>query len=268
MPGRTQPFNLRPKTKHDPLPQEALDHFWHPNRPGVEQAPADVRKMLAEIHPKLRCVRPPAGAPMHHGYHPWIVWFEYPETTHPLCPGWKLVLVWRNPDTMEPLPLDGRLYGNLYMIHPKMFRSAVAYFDTCVAQLAREDKARKEFSRNRSYDMTKELEDSRKIKNIGHGSKFAMHHDGTNIAGRGDIDWATATMYDRLPPEIRRRAEEQEGKRTRGQVSNSRASGTIESTREWQADMARQMDMLRLMHDRRQLVTIRRSRASVGYTGR
>jgi hypothetical protein len=263
------PLKSRPYWGQQPQRKPALDrgamlHFWHPDRPGVEAAPDSVRLALTKIHPKLRCVRPPAGAPIHTGYHPWIVWFENPTITQALSPNWLLVFVWDNPDTHEPLPLDNRLYANCYMRDPRMFKNGLDYFDGCVRTMTREQDRAKATTNDETYQRQKGLRDYQKIKNIGMGNKFALHHDGTNIASRGETDWRTQTLYERLPDEVRQMAEK-EGKNTRRRVgvlpgfdaAHARAS------EEWR----QALDTIKLLKERREKVNARFSRVQVGYTG-
>ena len=86
------------------LPEAALDHYWYPEREGVEHAPEAFQRELALISPDVRVVRPPAGAPTYYK-RAWLVWYRNGRVTHPLSPGWNLLRDWRDMHG-EPLP-DG-----------------------------------------------------------------------------------------------------------------------------------------------------------------
>lgn len=262
-PSRTRSFGS-PVIRKPALDPGALHHYWHPDRPGVEPAPSHVAKTLATIHPKLRLVRPPSGAPIHTGYHPWVLWFQNQEQRYSLCPGWSLVFIWEDPDSHQPMPLDNRLYANCFMRDPRQFRNGIDYFKGCVDTLAHEDKVKKAGFKQNSFDRQKGLRDYQKIKNIGMGNKFALHHDGSNLASRGETDWRTQTLYERLPDEVRQSAEK-EGKNTRKRVTVATGANAQE-IRDRNHD-AVQLESLKLLRDRREKVGRLLTRSSVGYTG-
>lgn len=261
---KSRPFWGQEPKRLPALDQAALPHFWHPDRPGVEQAPRAVSEVLTGIHPRLRCVRPPAGAPIHTSYHPWLVWFQEPRVTHALCPGWLLVFLWENPDTHEPLPLDNRLYANCYMRDPRQFSGGLGYFETCVTAMQRVEEKNKATFKDNSYQRQNGLRQYQKIKNIGMGNKFALHHDGTNIASRGETNWRTDTLYQRLPDEVRRMAEK-EGKNTRRRVGVSNVFDSVHARAA--SEFQEQIEMLKMLRDRRERVNAHFSKRSVGYTG-
>lgn len=260
-PSRTPSFGVQRQRKAA-LPAAALHHYWYPDRPGAEPAPSAVAKALLQIHPSLRLVKPPASAPIHTGFHPWIVWFRNPEVRHPLCPGWQLVMIWEHPDTHEPLPLDNRLYANCYMRDPRRFENGKAYFNGCVDAMVHDDDVKKRDNDQLTHDMGMDIARSRQIKNIGHGSKFALHHDGTNIPTKSELNWRTETLYDRLPPKVRADAEK-EGHNTRRRVSNSTDAGTRGEHRAFQKEAQTQLEILKLLKDRRERVRVLASRRSV-----
>jgi hypothetical protein len=263
LPQRIRPFGVEPK-REKPLDQAAMKHYWNPDRYGVEQAPAHVRKEIAKIHPDLRVVKPAAGAPM--DVKPWIVWFRNPDVKHPLCPGWSLVFVWEFFDTKEPKPLDNRLYANIYAVDGRRFGNALKYFNGCVDSVLHERKKAKAQSQELTQKMSADVEEYRKIKNIGKGNKFALHHDGTLIPSQGEFLWRQQTLYDRLPDKVRRDDEERHGKNTRKRVSNSRAAGEIGANAAADRDFRLQLDTLKFLRDRRERVGRRLSRSSVGFT--
>ena len=241
-----------------------MPHYWHPDRVGVQPAPEAVRREIAAIHPDLRVVKPPAGAPM--DCKPWIVWYRNPDVKHPLCPGWSLVFVWEFADTKTPKPLDNRLYANIYAVDGRRFGSALKYFNGCVDEISRDRQKAKAQSQALTQSMSNDVEQYRKIKNIGMGNKFALHHDGTLIPSKGEFAWRQETLYDRLPGKVRRDAEERDGKNTRNRASNSRAAGSAAAHAEYNRDVQRQLDTLKFLKDRRELVGRRLSRTSVGFS--
>jgi len=185
-----------------PLDPGALIHFWHPDREGAEQAPAEFRRELALVHEDLAIVRPPPGAPLPTP-RKWLVWYRKPTIRHPLCPGWLLLFVWP-PDPYDPIPLDNRIFANLYMIDARRFGNGGQYFDRIVAGLER-DKARKD-ARDKQYrqDRVRDYWESTKIKNIGAGNKFALHHDGTIVPSRGERAWTAERAAAMLPESVTR----------------------------------------------------------------
>lgn len=203
-PGKIGRVTKPISTYRKPLDPGALYHFWHPDREGVEAAPADVQQRLLEIggtdfygKPKLMCVKPPAGAPIR--CRCWLVFYRKPEITYWLSPGWLLVLAWH--DRREPIPrplaIDDRLYANLYLqsvkggreIYGRDFDNARKYYDHVVMVMER-DKARYERERQQYQDdRSHDYWDATKIRNIGHGSKFALHHDGTVFPSRNEANW-------------------------------------------------------------------------------
>lgn len=209
---------VRPK----PLDPGALFHYWHPDREGVEQAPADFATKLAAISPEVRCVRPPAGAPIRSRC--WLVWYRKAEVRHPMSPGWLLVLAWHAPDG-SPLPLDNRVLANLHLqslqggreIFGRDFRSAAEYFSHIESVMARDQAAREKVHTDDLADRTHDYAQFRKIKNIGHGSKFALHHDGTLYPSRGEANWVRERQDDMLPAAVMKQHREE----TR-QVSSAR----------------------------------------------
>lgn len=194
-----------------PLPAEALAHFWYPEREGVEQAPERIRKQLAKIHPDLAMVRPPANAPT--PSHAWICWFRKAEVTYWLSPGWFLFFIWQERNetydmdgdgvktAFKPLSLDDpRLIANIYRFSVfGEFKSAEAHFKNIQSQLIAEKQAQQQADKKRRDDIGHDFFNYRKIKNIGHGSKFATHHDGTIVPSRGQ-DNRTADRGSRDDP--------------------------------------------------------------------
>lgn len=203
-PGKVGRVTKPISTYRKALDPGALYHFWHPDREGVEVASEDVCARLLEIggvddqgRPKLACVKPPTGAPIR--CRCWLVFYRKPEITYWLSPGWLLVLAWHNRREPIPTPLaiDDRLYANLYLqslkggreIYGHDFDTARKYYDHIIMVMER-DKARYERERQQYQDdRGHDYWDATKIKNIGHGSKFALHHDGTVFPSRNEQNW-------------------------------------------------------------------------------
>jgi hypothetical protein len=197
----TSPIAPRPKA----LPPAALDHYWHPERDGVEQAPEDFRRSLAEVSDKLAVVRPPAGAPLTKP-RAWLVWYKKPAVKHPLCPGWSLMFDWRYKD--QPLPLDNRVIANVWMMSVRAkgadgreLGSSIKYFEKIVSDLAKQKAAKEKHHRDDRRDRQGAMQDFYKIKNIGRGNKFALHHDSVH-ASKGEQLWRKQTARSRMPSEV------------------------------------------------------------------
>lgn len=182
-----------------PLDAAVLYHYWHPDRDGVEPCPKDFATRLAEMHRDLAICRPPGQAPC--VSRPWLVWYRKPSITHWLSPGWLLLFAWQT-QTLEPLPLDNRVFANLYTISATAFGSASAYFESVVNTL-REDKARiKAKDKDNTDAQKREFMQSRKIKNIGRGNKFALHHDGGIVPSKGEANWSRERERHQMPEKL------------------------------------------------------------------
>ncbi len=207
VPGRVPFAKYRPETPK-PLDPGALYHYWHPERDGVEACPTDFARELAHIHADLRICRPPMGAPC--VSHPWLVWMRQPRIQHHLSPGWQLLFAWQErtePEgkiVLRPLPLDGRIFANLYRISVMHFGSARAYFDSIVKEIAAGKARVAKADHAYRHDRIKDFFQSTKIKNIGKGNKFALHHDGTVVPGRGEQNWLADQGTRNMPGEVAR----------------------------------------------------------------
>lgn len=207
MPRRIPFANFIPETPK-PLDREALPHYWHPDRMGVEHAPGHFRNELLRIHPDLACCRPPANAPT--PSHAWLVWYKKPAIRHELSPGWLLLFVWQereeigngHPDRLTPLPLDNRVFANLYRISAGAWGGAMGYFKG-VVQTLEADRARKDEANDAwKDDHAKDYRDFMKIKSSGRGNKAALHHSGTIVPSRGELLWRQEIHDRMLPSEV------------------------------------------------------------------
>lgn len=204
LPGRGQAMTA-PVAKIAPLPAEAMYHFWYPGREGVERCPADFATELTAFHPDLTIVRPPMRAPT--PTHPWLVWYRKPSVTYWLSPGWVLLFAWQLRDG-TPLPLDNRIFANLYRISAMTFGNGVKYFDSIVATLKAEKAAREQADENYRHDRSADYFEYTKIKSSGKGNKFALHHDGTIVPGRGERNWLADRGDRAMPGEVAAEAQQ------------------------------------------------------------
>ena len=202
-----QPFRLphrgqamtAPIAAPKPLPAEALYHYWYPGREGVERCPTAFARALADVHLDLAIVKPPPQAPT--PTRPWLVWYRKPAVTYWLSPGWLLLFAWQTREG-EPLPLDPRVFANLYRISAREFGSGVKYFDHVVATMAAEKAARREADTAYRHDRSDDYFEYTKIKSTGRGNKFALHHDGTILPGRGEANWLADRDLASMPGEV------------------------------------------------------------------
>ena len=63
------------------------------------------------------------------------------------------------------------------------------YFERIVAEMERDKAIAVKDSKADASARRRELFRSRQITNIGRGNKFALHHDGTIVPSRGELDW-------------------------------------------------------------------------------
>lgn len=202
MPGRTRPFSEQAIKPYKAAPQAILMHYWHPDRMGVETAPPETQTRLADIHADLAIVRPPARAPVR--VHCWLVWYRKPTITHPLSPGWLLLFPWMD-ETGTPLPLDDdRVYYNIYTRSAMSFGNAKKYFAHIVEDMRKTTAAKEDLHHDDLQQRRKAFWDFTKISTAGRGNKFALHHDGTLLPGRGERNWLNELSYQRMPEESRR----------------------------------------------------------------
>ena len=210
-PSRPQKsFSVEPKRPGKIPGAEIVPFYWHPDRLGIEHAPAEFAQHLP---PGIVVTRPPANAPVPHA---WMVWLKSPRVTYRLCPGWLLLFTWMDPNTDEPVPLDARLYANLFLISRGRWGSGKKYFEHCAAQLEREKASKEKHHENDRKDRQREFIKSRRISTAGSGSRFAKHHDGTVVPSRSALNWHLETRHRTLPSEqAREEAEQRELQRDR-----------------------------------------------------
>lgn len=142
-------------------------HFFHPGRVDALHAPEYIMREVKEIDPRLDVI-----------WHPvkqrWGCWCVNRDITFPMCAGWQLVFPWEV--NGEFMPLDNRFLAMIYARSPRVWGSALKYWqrieDEVIGDRKRADKQRA----NDTNDMAADYWDYRQIKNIGRGSKFAESH--------------------------------------------------------------------------------------------
>lgn len=176
----------------------ALDHFWHPDREGVERCPDDFQRELSLMTDRVAICRPPAGAPLVQP-RAWLIWMRKPSVTHPMSPGWLLLIDWRLKGV--PMPLDMRVFSYLYSVSVTQHGSAKAYFDKCVAEMDRDKASKDKLHRDDMHDRTRDYFDYTKVKSIGKGNKYALH-DATSVPSQGTRNWLAENRKRMMPSEM------------------------------------------------------------------
>lgn len=183
----TSPFVLPVRPARPPAPLETLDHFWHPQRFGVRLAPDSFRRLLHETFPTIEVTWQPLSGR-------WLVWQREPTMQHPLCRGWSLKFVWERPSDQSYKPLDERLLAAIYSrSYLKQFphaRNPVrAYYQRVASEIERDRAAQRQKTDDETQAIRRDFLQYRRIKNIGRGSKFALHHDGSVVPSSGERAW-------------------------------------------------------------------------------
>ena len=207
------------RVEADPGP-EIEQVYWYPQRFGVEMAPERIQTLLREIHPGLSACRPPINAPVPRRN--WLIWCqEVVARDNSFSPGWYLVFAWEHPRTGGYLPLEPFEWigYNLYLRMRTKNGGGAIYFDRIQAEKRRVTQGREARHTNDRRDRQREMLASRKISNIGSGSKFALHHDGTIVPSRGEANWLRETAMSRMPQAVRDRiAAERDDLRRKGVI--------------------------------------------------
>lgn len=169
--------------RNGPLALAETPHYWYPQRFGVEFAPRDFRARLKrEFGPDIEVTWWKTGQR-------WLIWQRDPSIQYHGCPGWSMKMVWKGWNDRF-LPLDERVFANLFARQLWRYPGAgKGYFARIESELEREQATRVKDSKADVNAKARELADDRKIKNIGHGNKFALHHDGTMVPSRGELNW-------------------------------------------------------------------------------
>ena len=188
----------------DPGP-EAEFVYWHPDRLGVERAPAGTLTKLLAIHPTLSACRPPGKAPVQRSR--WLIWARDQKASNPFCPGWYLVFVWEVTKTHEALPLEpfGHLEDCIYAVMAIKVGGQQAYFKKMFAEREAAKQAREATYQDGRQAKQRDFMASRRISSAGRGNRFALHHDGTIVPSRGELAWLQETAAARMPREVQER---------------------------------------------------------------
>ena len=161
---------------------EIMPQWWHPQRFGVRFAPDGFREDLRPVDPDLDCTWTPVDER-------WLVFQRDPTVTHALCNGWSLKLVCE--DALgQYLPLDAWILANL--CSRQLWRidgCGRGYIDRVLAEIERAKEIKVKDTKNEAFARRREIIRSRRITNIGKGNKFALHHDGTIVPSRGEMNW-------------------------------------------------------------------------------
>lgn len=181
-----------PTEQNESLDVACLPNYWHPQRFGVQYAPDDFREQLRRIDPNLDCTWTPID-------HRWLIWQRDPTIQAPICAGWSLKMIWQGRNKRF-LPLDERVFANLYARQLWRYEGAgKGYFARIMAEMERDQAVSVKDSKADASARRRELYRSRQITNIGKGNKFALHHDGTIIPSRGELNWQREIWKSRRP---------------------------------------------------------------------
>lgn len=130
---QSTPFRA-PISKPRSLKPEANPWFWHPDRVGAGEPPLDFAKQLKQFDPELRVTWNPHEER-------WYVWVRKPNLHTRLCNGWMLLFPIRYPDGSY-MPLDNRIFAQLYYISAARWGNGLRYFDRILAELDRDEEKR------------------------------------------------------------------------------------------------------------------------------
>lgn len=183
------------------LPIQAIDHYWHPDREGVEKCdPAFQAEVDIATDGAVSIVRPPMNAPLVKP-HAWLIWLRKPSVTNWISPGWSMLIDWRVGPKNTPMALDIRVFSYLHSVSLAKHGSAKAYFDKCVAEMQRDKAAKEKLHTDDMHARTADYFDYTKIKNIGRGNKFALH-EATSLPSRGTANWLAENRRRMIPSEV------------------------------------------------------------------
>jgi hypothetical protein len=111
----------------------------------------------------------------------------------------------------RPLPLNEAFFAALYFCDPRHMGKAVEYFDRVTKETADKKARQWEQFKSDSLDRAREWKDYTKIKNIGPGSRFARHHDGTILPTKGEVSWSLERTRQDESSDLRRERERSRG---------------------------------------------------------
>lgn len=166
-------FQVTPARPAPPSIESTLQ-FWHPNRFGVQHAPAVFRAQLQAMHSDLDIT-----------WHPikerWLVWYKRPRIQHPLCQGWLLLFVVEDA-AQRYVSLDARVFAVLYEQSGFKWGNGKQYWSRIEEEAQREQAASRTQRDQYRDDVGADRWDHTKIQismcGPSNGSKFVKHHAG------------------------------------------------------------------------------------------
>ena len=203
--GGNTPFHVeRAIPPPDPGPETEFV-YWYPDRLGVELAPAATLTKLLAIHPSLSACRPPAKAPVPRAR--WLIWARDTKATNSFCPGWYLVFVWEVTKTHAALALEpfSHLEDCIYAVMAQKVGGTKAYFQKMFAMREAAKQAKEATYQDGRQAKQREFLASRRISSAGRGNRFALHHDGTIVPSKSELNWFLETAESRMPSDVRQR---------------------------------------------------------------
>lgn len=141
---------------------EVLPQFWNPGLFGIKLAPEDFREKLKAIDEGLEITWNPHTER-------WQVFFRNHRINHPMCRGWQLLFVVKDPDGGY-IPLDERLLAECYFRSGYKWRDGKQYFDAVMRESAREKEKADLEEENRVKDTSGEYWDYAYKPKVGYGA--------------------------------------------------------------------------------------------------
>jgi hypothetical protein len=89
------------------------------------------------------------------------------------------------------------------------FGSSNKYWEHCVSEKKREDDAKERDYTNERRDKQNDYRKFTQIKNIGSGTKFARHHDGTAFPGKNALAMHLQNRHRTIPSAVAKDEAEQ-----------------------------------------------------------
>lgn len=144
-------------------------HYFHPGRVDCRYAPDWFRTALHVMDPRLEVI-----------WHPvlerWAVWCKNERISHKFSPGWQFLFPWLNPTTNAYLPLDERVFANIYHRSPRKWGDGKQYWDRIEGEILRDKQKKEEARQDEARTLARDYWDSKQIKvsmcGPSNGSKF------------------------------------------------------------------------------------------------
>ena len=157
----------QPIAKPKKLGPEQNPWYFHPNRVGVQMAPAWFGKYLDEVGPDLAVTWNPITER-------WQAFCKAPRIQHPVCQGWRLLFIHKDADGSY-MPLDERLVARIFAASAMSSGSAIKYFERIAAEYERDQIKKEARLKQEAIDQAMPYYEYSMIKNIGNGSKFSTY---------------------------------------------------------------------------------------------